>query len=116
MGIFLDSLPMSGIVRIRDMMYTVKDPFRPDQGDVGFDAPESFKGGMRNAVQSLSITASPQILFVDMTESSDPLNEINGLAEVCEPGTIVWCSTRTQRLAPFWRKRALGPPDRWQNW
>ena len=53
-------------------------------------APEKVnKGGMRNAVQSLSITASPQILFVDMSESGDPLNDINSLAEVCEPGTVV---------------------------
>ena len=53
-------------------------------------APEKVnKGGMRNAVQSLSISASPQILFVDMSESGDPLNDINSLAEVCEPGTVV---------------------------
>ena len=52
MGIFLDSLPMSGIVRIRDMMYTVKNPFRLDQGDVSFDAPESFKDGMRKAIDA----------------------------------------------------------------
>ncbi len=53
-------------------------------------APEKVnKGGMRNAVQSLSVTASPQILFVDMSESGDPLNDINSLAEVCEPGTVV---------------------------
>ncbi len=53
-------------------------------------APERVsKGGMRNAVQSLSITASPQILFVDMSESGDPLSDINSLAEVCEPGTVV---------------------------
>ncbi|MCI4588763.1 pilus assembly protein CpaE [Sphingobium sp. BYY-5] len=53
-------------------------------------APEKVsRGGMRNAVQSLSITASPQILFVDMSESGDPLNDINSLAEVCEPGTVV---------------------------
>lgn len=53
-------------------------------------APEKVnKGGMRNAVQTLSITASPQILFVDMSESGDPLNDINSLAEVCEPGTVV---------------------------
>ena len=32
MGEFLDSIPFSGIIRIRDMMYTVKDPFRLDQG------------------------------------------------------------------------------------
>ena len=50
MGIFLDSLPMSGIVRIRDMMYTIQNPFRLDQGDVSFDAPESFKQGMRKGI------------------------------------------------------------------
>src|SRR6187401_1870688 len=53
-------------------------------------APEKVnKGGLRNAVQSLSVSASPQILFVDLAESGDPLNDINALAEVCEPGTIV---------------------------
>ena len=53
-------------------------------------APEKVsKGGLRNAVQSLSVSASPQILFVDMSESGDPINDINGLAEVCEPGTVV---------------------------
>jgi pilus assembly protein CpaE len=53
-------------------------------------APEKVnKGGLRNAVQSLSVSASPNILFVDLSESADPLNDINALAEVCEPGTIV---------------------------
>jgi hypothetical protein len=28
----LDEVPFSGIIRIRDMMYAVKDPFRLDQG------------------------------------------------------------------------------------
>jgi pilus assembly protein CpaE len=53
-------------------------------------APEKVnKGGLRNAVQTLAVSASPNILFVDMSESGDPLNDINGLAEVCEPGTVV---------------------------
>ncbi len=53
-------------------------------------APESVnKGGLRTAVQSLSVSASPTILFVDLSESHDPLNDVNSLAEVCEPGTIV---------------------------
>ena len=47
MGKFYDSVPVSAIVRIRDMMYTVKDPFRLDQGDVSFDAPETFKQAAR---------------------------------------------------------------------
>lgn len=53
-------------------------------------APESVnKGGLRAAIQSLSVSASPTILFVDLSESIDPLNDVNSLAEVCEPGTVV---------------------------
>ena len=41
MGRDLDAVPFSGIIRIRDMMYSVRDPFRLDQGDVSFDAPDT---------------------------------------------------------------------------
>ncbi|HET9704757.1 MAG TPA: pyridoxal phosphate-dependent aminotransferase [Vicinamibacterales bacterium] len=51
MGKFLDSVPVSAIVRIRDMMYTVKDPFRLDQGDVSFDAPDTFKKAAQQAIE-----------------------------------------------------------------
>jgi aspartate aminotransferase len=47
---FLDDVPFSGIIRIRDMMYGVKDPFRLDQGDVSFDAPETVKQAMHRAI------------------------------------------------------------------
>src|ERR1700749_3723452 len=65
------------------------DMLRPVAVEHGWSPEKVHKGGLRNAVQSLSITASPNILFVDMSESGDPLNDINGLAEVCEPGTVV---------------------------
>ena len=65
------------------------DMLRGVAAELGWAPEKVNKGGMRNAVQSLSITASPQILFVDMSESGDPLNDINSLAEVCEPGTVV---------------------------
>jgi aspartate aminotransferase len=51
MGTFYDSVPVSAIVRIRDMMYSVKDPYRLDQGDVSFDAPDTFKRAMIKAVE-----------------------------------------------------------------
>jgi pilus assembly protein CpaE len=57
--------------------------------EMGWEPDLVFKGGLRNAIQSLSITPSPNILFVDISETTDPLNDINGLAEVCEPGTVV---------------------------
>ena len=65
------------------------DLLRAVSAELGWAPEKVNKGGMRNAVQSLSITASPQILFIDMSESGDPLNDINSLAEVCEPGTVV---------------------------
>ncbi len=65
------------------------DVVRPVVNDMGWDIDKLHKGGLRNAVQSLSVTSSPSILLVDLSESSDPINDINGLAEVCEPGTVV---------------------------
>ena len=67
MGKFLDSVPFSGIIRIRDMMYTVKDPFRLDQGDVSFDAPDTVKRAMHRAIDDnhshyLSTTGVPRLL------------------------------------------------------
>jgi aspartate aminotransferase len=50
MARYLDSVPLSGIIRIRDMMYTVDRPFRLDQGDVSFDAPDSVKQALLRGV------------------------------------------------------------------
>jgi aspartate aminotransferase len=50
MASYLDSVPFSGIIRIRDMMYSVADPYRLDQGDVSFDAPDTVKAGMARAI------------------------------------------------------------------
>jgi len=50
MGSFLDSVPVSAIIKIRDLMVTVKDPYRLDQGDVSFDAPDSVKQAMSRAI------------------------------------------------------------------
>ena len=67
MGEFLDRVPFSGIIRIRDMMYSVENPFRLDQGDVSFDAPDSVKNGMRRAIEEnrshyLQTTGVPRLL------------------------------------------------------
>ena len=67
MGVFYDSVPFSGIIRIRDMMYSVKDPFRLDQGDVSFDAPRTVKEAMRRAIDEnrshyLQTTGVPRLL------------------------------------------------------
>jgi aspartate aminotransferase len=50
MAAYLDQVPFSGIIRIRDMMYSVANPYRLDQGDVSFDAPDSVKSAMTRAI------------------------------------------------------------------
>jgi len=67
MGSFIDAVPLSGIIRIRDMMYGVKDPFRLDQGDVSFDAPDTVKRAMQRAIDDnrshyLQTTGVPRLL------------------------------------------------------
>jgi aspartate aminotransferase len=67
MGQFVDRVPFSGIIRIRDMMYSVVNPFRLDQGDVSFDAPDTVKNGMRRAIDEnrshyLQTTGVPRLL------------------------------------------------------
>ena len=65
------------------------DMLRPIAVEHGWSPEKVNKGGLRNAVQTLSVSASPSILFVDLSESGDPVTDINALAEVCEPGTVV---------------------------
>jgi len=50
MASYLDAVPFSGIIRIRDMMFATKDPFRLDQGDVSFDSPDTVKSAMMRAI------------------------------------------------------------------
>ena len=80
MSVFLDSVPFSGIIRIRDMMYSVKDPFRLDQGDVSFDAPDTVKAAMHRAIDEnrshyLQTTGVPRLLDL-LTEK---LRTTNGI-------------------------------------
>src|SRR4051794_1384490 len=67
MGAFLDTVPFSGIIRIRDMMYSVKNPYRLDQGDVSFDAPDTVKRAMHRAIDDnhshyVQTTGVPRLL------------------------------------------------------
>ncbi|HZV57647.1 MAG TPA: pilus assembly protein CpaE [Sphingobium sp.] len=65
------------------------DLLRVAAQEMGWPIERVNKGGLRNAVQTLSMAPSPNVLFVDLSESGDPLGDINSLAEVCEPGTVV---------------------------
>ncbi len=74
--------------------------------------PESCKSGtLRSAVQSLSVMQSPKLLLVDLTEADDPLSQIDHLAEVCEPGTIVLTVGQTNDVGFYKTLLAKGIRD-----
>jgi pilus assembly protein CpaE len=66
-----------------------EDVVRATALSFGWPLERIHNGGVNYAVQSLAVSQSPSILLVDLGESGDPLEDINGLAEVCEPGTMV---------------------------
>jgi aspartate aminotransferase len=89
MSSHLDAVPFSGIIRIRDMMYGVRDPFRLDQGDVSFDAPETFKAAMRRAIDEnrshyLQTTGVPRLLEL----LAEKLRRVNG-TPVDDPAEVM---------------------------
>jgi aspartate aminotransferase len=80
MAAYLDDVPFSGIIRIRDMMYSVDRPFRLDQGDVSFDAPASVKAALvkgieENRTHYVQTTGIPPLL--DLLASK--MREKNGI-------------------------------------
>lgn len=84
---------------------------RPVATDLGLVAEKCVIGGLRAAIQSLAVSASPAILMVDLSDSSDPLNEIGGLAEVCEPGTVVIALGRVNDVRLYRHLMASGIHD-----
>ncbi len=86
---FLEDVPFSGIIRIRDMMYSVKDPFRLDQGDVSFDAPDTVKEALVRAVRDnrthyVQTTGIPPLLEL----LAEKLRAKNGLP-IASPGEVM---------------------------
>jgi len=69
------------------------------------------RGGLRSAVQTLAVAGSPAILVVDLSECTDPLNEISALEEVCEPGTAVIALGRVNDVRLYRQLIASGIHD-----
>jgi pilus assembly protein CpaE len=47
------------------------------------------EGGVKEAVKYLSEHRSPSLLLIDLSNSELPQSDVNGLADVCEPGVTV---------------------------
>lgn len=58
-------------------------------GELGWPESSVLEGTMIEAIAALSGVATPQVLVMDLSESSDPVADISALAEVCDEGTRV---------------------------
>jgi len=105
MASYLDQIQLSGITRIRDLMFTLQDPFRLDQGDVSFDAPETVKAAMTRAV------AENKTHYVQTTGITRLRELITALRARCTnrvPGAGI--STRSRERSPGRRKPSTSTP------
>jgi pilus assembly protein CpaE len=57
--------------------------------EMGWRQPVIERGGIHVAIENLAGGSSPDLLIVDLSDSADPLGDINALADVCEPDTRV---------------------------
>lgn len=57
--------------------------------EAGWRQPLVEGGGVEAAIMHLGGGLSPDLLFVDLSDSANPLADVNALADVCDPGTRV---------------------------
>ena len=106
MAQFLDTVPFSGIIRIRDMMYSVDRPFRLDQRDVTFDAPESVKAALHKGIDDnrthyVQTTGIPPLLARLMANRGVSVYSIH-----CSAGPLRFLSARSFHLVKLAGKTA----------
>lgn len=65
-------------------------------------------GASRSALDWLSRTRTPPVLFVDLSDSEDPVSRLNQLAEHCDPGTRVVVLGPWNDVGLYRRMRDMG--------
>lgn len=80
-------------------------------GEFSWPEDKVQSGGIANAIRSLTVMMSPEFLVVDLSDSSDPREDINALAEVCEPGTLVLAMGKINDVTLYRDLRASGILD-----
>lgn len=66
-----------------------KDVIARTLAEHGWTTERVTLGGIQQAVKQLAVEASPEFLIVDLGDAREARSNINALAEVVEPGTIV---------------------------
>ncbi len=68
-------------------------------------------GGIAGAIDTLVDAVTPRVLLIDISESSNPVDDINRLAEVCQEGTRVVALGRVNDIELFRHLMQTGVDD-----
>ncbi len=79
--------------------------------DLGWPTARCQSGTLDEAVRALAMAASPTILVVDLSGCANPLEDIQALAQVCEPGTLVIAIGQTNDVQLYRALLASGIHD-----
>lgn len=83
----------------------------PVLGERDWDTALIKTGGIESAIRTLASIGSPQYLLVDLSNSAEPEDDINALAEVCEPGTMVITVGKVNDVTFYRNMLACGVQD-----
>lgn len=81
----VERAPFAAFVSGDDLVQAFSDV----AGENGWDVEKVHEGGVGQAIRTLALEPSPQILVVDLSGSEDPRADVAALSEVCLSGTLV---------------------------
>ncbi len=70
-----------------------------------------FEGDVRTAIDHLGKSGATPLLIVDISQSADPMADLDVLADVCAPGTVVLTLGAANDVSLYRRLRAAGVAD-----
>lgn len=73
----------------------------PQAEERGWNPDMIFNGGIAAAVRALGAMQCPEVLIIDISDSVDPRADMQSLAEVCDPDTVVIVLGTTNDVALF---------------
>jgi pilus assembly protein CpaE len=88
-----------------------REAVRQAAGQFGWPAARVQAGGVAAMRELLKDGGSPAILLVDVSDSADPVAELDALAEVCEPHTRVLALGRTNDIGLYRALMRMGVSD-----
>lgn len=103
------SAPPAFLAAIADEV--TREAVRQAAGQFGWPAARVQGGGVDAMRELLKDGGSPAILLVDVSDSADPVAELDALAEVCEPHTKVLALGRTNDIGLYRALMRMGVSD-----